>query len=224
MRIIACLAASLDGRIGSATNLKDRIGTPADLEHLLTVRNQADAILCGGETFRQHAAIRKGNRQERPPLQVILTQRFQLPPEAKLFQQSQVSTPPVPLLPVPILIVSPQQAPAEIRNQYPNHVEWLATGDGNPVPTILKALTDKGIQTLMVEGGGHIMNLFLQAQAIDELYLTVCPLLLGGQSDPSLVTGLGFPVAQAPRTEVIQAEWRGQELYLHLKLQYPKPA
>jgi 5-amino-6-(5-phosphoribosylamino)uracil reductase len=219
MRIIACLAATLDGRIGSATNLKDRIGTPADLEHLLTVRNQADAILCGGETFRQHAALRKGNQQERPPIQCILTQRFALPPEAKLFQQAQASDPPV-----PVLIVSPQPAPPEIQSQYPNHVEWLDTGASHPVPFILKTLADKGVQTLMVEGGGHIMNLFLQAQAIHELYLTVCPLLLGGQSDPGLVTGLGFPVALAPRTEVVQADWRGQELYLHLKLQYPQPS
>ncbi|WP_303674003.1 RibD family protein [Vampirovibrio chlorellavorus] len=219
MRIIACLAASLDGRIGSATNLKDRIGTSADLEHLLTVRNQADAILCGGETFRQHAAIRKGNQQERPPLQCILTRRFALPPEARLFQQSISSDPPT-----PILIVSPQPAPLEIQSQYPDHVEWLTTGNSNPVPAILKALAEKGVETLMVEGGGHIMNLFLQAQAIHELYLTICPLLLGGQSDPGLVTGLGFPVGQAPRTEVIQADWRGQELYLHLKLQYPSPA
>ncbi len=102
-------------------------------------------------------------------------------------------------------------------------MEWLTTGDGNPVHVILQAFSEKGIQTLMVEGGGHIMSLFLQAQAIDELYLTVCPLLLGGQSDPGLVTGLGFPVAQAPRTEVIQADWRGQELYLHLRLHYPQP-
>ncbi len=114
MRIIACLAASLDGRIGSATNLKDRIGTSADLEHLLTVRNQANAILCGGETFRQHATIRKGNQQDRPPLQCILTRRFALPPEARLFQQSITTDPPT-----PILIVSPPVSP---------------TGNSKPIP------------------------------------------------------------------------------------------
>lgn len=217
MRIIACLAATLDGRIASATNLKDRIGTPADLEHLLTVRNQADAILCGGETFRQHAAIRKGNEQERPPLQCIMTRRFALPPEAKLFEQSQASNPTV-----PILIASPRPAPPEIQKQYPNHVQWLTTDGENPVPLLLKTLADQGIQTLMVEGGGHIMSLFLQAQAIQELYLTLCPLLLGGQTDPGLVTGLGFSVAQAPRTQILQADWKGAELYLHLQLQYPE--
>lgn len=216
MRIIACFAATLDGKIGSAHNLRDRVGTRADLEHLLNVRNQADAVLCGGETFRQSSGIRKGSQQDVAPLQVILTRRFDLPPEASLFKKSALSDPPV-----PILIVSPQPAPESIKSQYPPHVEWLCAGEGNPVPVVLETLGTKGIQTLMMEGGGHIMNLFLQERAVQELYLTVCPLLLGGQNDPALVSGPGFRVAEAPRTEVLKADWQGQELYLHLKIHYP---
>lgn len=219
MRIIACFAATLDGRIGSATNLKDRIGTSADLAHLLTVRNQADAILCGGETFRQHPNVRKGNQQQTAPLQCLLTQSFHLPPQAKLFRDSLKSDPPV-----PVLIFSPQVASSEIKSKYPAHIEWLTTDAQNPVPRILDLLESRGVKTLMVEGGGHIMNLFLQAKAIDELYLTVCPLLLGGKNDPGLVTGPGFLVAEAPCTEVLSSEWKGQELYLHLKVNYPQSA
>ncbi len=216
MRIIACFASTLDGKIGSAHNLRDRVGTRADLDHLLNIRNQADAILCGGETFRQHPAIRKGSQQEKAPLQCILTKRFDLPPQASLFTNSAQHDPPV-----PILIFSPQDAPPELKNQYPAHLEWIATGEGSPVLSVLQVLERKGVQTLMVEGGGHIMNLFLQAKAVQELYLTVCPLLLGGKDDPALVTGHGFTVAEAPRTEVLGAEWKEQELYLHLKINYP---
>ena len=217
MRIFACLATTLDGKIASAQNMRQRFGSAADLTHLLTVRNQADAILCGGETFRQHMAIRKGNAQLTPPLQVVMTQQFKLPPEASLFQHSTQHTPPV-----PILIVSPEEAPLALRQRYPAHVEWLATGEGNPVPVILKALAAKNITTLSVEGGGQIVSLFLAVQALDEFYLTLCPLFLGGENDPSLVSGPGFSIPQAPRTEVLSAEWREQELYLHLKLEYPE--
>jgi 5-amino-6-(5-phosphoribosylamino)uracil reductase len=216
MRIIACFAATLDGKIASAHNLRDRIGTEADLQHLLTVRNQADAIICGGETFRQHANIRKGNQQSQAPLQCIITRTINLPPEASLFRNSVKTDPPV-----PIVIFSPEPASAATQAQYPSHIEWVTTGPGNPVPVILEALRQKGIQTLMMEGGGHIMNLFLQAQAIHELHLTVCPLLLGGQNDPTLVTGPGFTVANAPRTTVRSSNWVGQELYLHLDVHYP---
>lgn len=216
MRIIACFASTLDGKIGSAHNLRDRVGTRADLAHLLNVRNQAEAILCGGETFRQHPAIRQGDQQEKAPLQCILTKKFDLPLQASLFTNSVQSDPPV-----PILIFSPEEAPSDLKAQYPAHVEWFTIGEGSPVLPVLQVLAQKGIQTLMVEGGGHIMNMFLQAKAVQELYLTVCPLLLGGKDDPSLVTGHGFTVAEAPRTEVLSAEWKGQELYLHLNINYP---
>lgn len=216
MRTIACLAATLDGKIASARNMRARFGSSEDLTHLLTVRNQADAILCGGETFRQHMGIRKGNAQEVPPLQVIMTRKFDLPPDAGLFRQSVTYKPAA-----PILIVSPQSAPQQVKALYPPHVEWLTTGEQNPVPTIMDTLAQKGIKTLSVEGGGHIVNLFLQAKALDEFYLTLCPLFLGGPNDSSLVTGPGFSIAEAPKTEVIQAEWKGPELYLHLKVLYP---
>jgi 5-amino-6-(5-phosphoribosylamino)uracil reductase len=217
MRIIACFATTLDGKIGSAHDLKDRVGSKRDLEHLLTIRNQADATLCGGETFRQTAGIRKGNQQDQAPLQCILTRRFDLPPDARLFKDAPQSQPPV-----PILIASPEAAPDAVRARYPRHVDWLTTGPENPVPALLEALERKHVQTLLVEGGGHILNLFLEARAVQELYLTVCPLLLGGPHDPALVSGPGFRVAEAPRTEVLSSEWISQELYLHLKLVYPQ--
>ena len=108
-------------------------------------------------------------------------------------------------------------------------MEWLAFGtskenngiEPNPVPSLLAAFEAHGVKTLLIEGGGHLMHLALAAQAVQELYLTVCPLLLGGMDNPALVAGPGFRISEAPRTEVISAEWRHQELYLHLKVVYP---
>ena len=218
MRIIACFAATLDGKIGSLMHPRDRVGSKADLAHLLNIRNQADALLYGGETFRHHPLLRKGSRQQTPPLQCLLTQSFNLPPEAALFQDSLKTDPPA-----PILIASPTPAPSHTRERYPQQIEWMTTGEAssNPIPPILNVLEARGINTLLVEGGGHILNFCLQAQAIDELYLTVCPLLLGGEQNPVLVGGPGFQVATAPRTEVLSSEWKDGELYLHLRLNYP---
>lgn len=220
MRILACFAATLDGKIGSLGHPRERVGSRADLDHLLNVRNQADALLYGGETFRHHPLLRKGSAQELPPLQCLLTQSFELPPEAPLFQDSLKHTPAS-----PIIIASPTEAPNEVRARYPKQIEWVTTGSetDNPIPQIIALLKQRGINTLLVEGGGHIFNLCLEARVIDELYLTVCPLLLGGPQNPTLVGGLGsgFRVAQAPRTEVISSEWKAGELYLHLKVIYP---
>ncbi|HEY9687790.1 MAG TPA: RibD family protein [Coleofasciculaceae cyanobacterium] len=217
MRIIACFASTLDGKIADKTHPRDRIGSQADLEHLLNVRNQADAILCGGETFREYPNLRRGSQTKQVPLQCLLTQSFNLPTEAPLFRDSLKTDPHS-----PILVFSPTPAPPDVQDRYATNIEWIATGPGSPVPVILETLEKRGVQTLLVEGGGYIMHMFLKAQAVQELYLTLCPLFLGGRDDPSLVTGTGFTVAEAPRTEVLDSRWTGQELYLHLRIAYPE--
>lgn len=215
MKVIACFASTLDGKIADKTHPRDRIGSQADLEHLRNVRRLADAILCGGETFRTYPNVRRGKDAAKTPLQCILTESFNMPQDVALFQDSVKTDPPV-----PILVFSPKPAPYEIRRKYPAHVEWITTGPA-PVPVILETMAQKGIETLLVEGGGYVMHLFLKEKAVHELYLTLCPLFLGGRDDPSLVTGEGFTVADAPRTEVLSSEWAGQEQYLHLQIHYP---
>lgn len=213
MRIIACLATTLDGKIASQKRPKERIGSAEDFQHLLRVRDQADAILSGGETFREWPLVRRGLDTNRPvPIQCILTRRIDLPPDAPVF-----TTQPA----VPVWIFTPQIPGPEHQAAYPPHVQWHAVQAEQPVPDILATLEAAGIHTLLVEGGGHVMHLCLEARALQELYLTLCPLLLGGVQDPTLVTGPGFSVGQAPRTRVLSQHGHGQELYLHLALDYP---
>ena len=213
MRVFACLAVTLDGKIASRRSPKTRVGSSADLSHLLTVRNQADAILCGGETFRQFPGVRKGDQPHHRPIQCILTRRFQIPPDAALFHKASAAN-------LPVIIFSPEPAPAAIRANYPPWVKWIATSEHRPPSAIISVLRDQGVQTLSVEGGGQVVSLFLKEQALQEVYLTLCPMSLGGDDNPSLLAGVGFGIEDAPRTEVRSCEWKGQELYLHLDVRY----
>jgi 5-amino-6-(5-phosphoribosylamino)uracil reductase len=217
MRIIACFASTLDGKIGSRAHPKDRVGSQADLSHLLRTRNQADALLYGGETFRQHSLLRRGDAQSIAPIQCLLTKTVDLLPEATLFIQGAEQSPPT-----PTIIVTPEPVSLVLRQRYPAHVEWIVAKNAeNPLPEAVSVLEKLGVQTLMIEGGGLIFQLALQARLVHELYLTLCPLLLSGDENPCLVSGPAFRVEQAPRTTMLSSEWRDGELYLHLSLQYP---
>jgi 5-amino-6-(5-phosphoribosylamino)uracil reductase len=59
----------------------------------------------------------------------------------------------------------------------------------------------------------------LAVDLIDEMWLTVCPLLLGGTNAPTPVAGSGFPENLAPRLELLSAQAEGQEVFLHYRLQ-----
>jgi 5-amino-6-(5-phosphoribosylamino)uracil reductase len=71
------------------------------------------------------------------------------------------------------------------------------------------------MKTLLVTGGGQLVASLLEADLIDEFWITVCPLLLGGTDAPTLVEGKGFPAKLAPRLTLLSAEVIDQEVFLH---------
>ena len=51
--------------------------------------------------------------------------------------------------------------------------------------------------------------------AIDELWLTICPLILGGSDAPTPVTGIGFHPSQARKLSLLEVKQIDQEVFLH---------
>lgn len=74
------------------------------------------------------------------------------------------------------------------------------------------------IKQLLVMGGGELVASLLSEQMIDELHLTVCPLLIGGKTAPSPVSGLGFRLPKTPQLTLQSARVDGDEVFLHYKV------
>lgn len=218
MKVIACFATSWDGKIGPPeTSHYVRLSSDEDIHHLKTLRDQADALLFGGETFRAYPKAHTGLDKElggksKLPLHCILTRRFDLPPEAPYFQNNP---------PVPTLVCAPEEAPDSLKSHYPSQVEWLATGSEKPIRLILDHLASRGVQTVLLEGGGQIFNACLREHAVDELYLTLCPLLIGGNMNtPALLGSLNLPANETVRLQLLSVKPVADELFLHAKLHY----
>jgi 5-amino-6-(5-phosphoribosylamino)uracil reductase len=58
---------------------------------------------------------------------------------------------------------------------------------------VLADLSNRGVQRLMVEGGGHIHTEFLTAELVDEIHLAVAPFFVGDPEAPRLVVAGDFP-------------------------------
>ncbi len=72
---------------------------------------------------------------------------------------------------------------------------------GNPVDltTILADLTHRGVERLMVEGGGTVYTHFLTAGLADELHLVIAPFFVGDTNAPRFVGSGQFPHHPANR-------------------------
>lgn len=226
MKVFACFAASLDGKISFPDKQKYvRISSDEDIAHLKRIRDKADALMMGGATFRAwpipHLGSQLETSSERVAVHCILTRgshpHRDIPPDSPIFKSK---------TPIRVLIFTETLPSEDEKASYPETVTWVHTPSTTPqekVTSILSTLESEGIQALLIEGGGEIFGLFLKAHAVQELYLTLCPLLIGGEKAPGLLSGEGFdstPDQQPPKTEIRSIQTIGQEIYLHMAIQY----
>ena len=83
---------------------------------------------------------------------------------------------------------------------------------GLDVAAVLRALGDRGLTRLLVEGGGGLAASLLRAGLVDRLVWLHAPLLIGGDGIPA-VAALGLnALTDAPRFECLSAESVGGDL------------
>ncbi len=171
------------------------------------IRARGDALLVGAGTVRidnmamglSDANLRDERvaRGQAPyPVRVIVSNSGQIDPAWKVFKTT-IS---------PILIFTSDSMPEENKEA----LRELATLHFSPkavdIADVLKILRRRyEIQTLVCEGGAQLFRALCEIGAVDELYLTWCPLLLGGEIAPTLT---GPPCEYLPRT----LRWRLLEM------------
>jgi 5-amino-6-(5-phosphoribosylamino)uracil reductase len=82
---------------------------------------------------------------------------------------------------------------------------------------ILEHLFNLSLHHIAVLGGGKLIASLLSAGLIDEWYITLCPLILGGKTAPSFVEGIEFLEKEAPFWELIDTKIVNNEMFLHYK-------
>lgn len=89
------------------------------------------------------------------------------------------------------------------------------------LPEALSLLWEKGIKTLMVEGGSQVITAFLKAQLADALVLTIAPTLVGGYKGVGNLE-LGCK-SQLPQIRPLYSQMLGDDLIMWGNLHYRQP-
>jgi len=196
------IATSLDGRIGTSTGESQWITGPAAREQGHRLRAAHDAVLVGVETVLAddpRLTVRLPNDDAGvQPLRVVLDSRLRTPPFARLAIAGTLiltSREPVPVGAAEVLRVS-------------------ADANGRPtVDAVLAALTDRGVRSLMIEGGGRVAACFVAAGVVDAIEWFRAPILLGGDGRPGVAALSLARLAHAPRYRRLAVEALGDDLW-----------
>lgn len=214
------LAMSADGKIADHQRSPARFGSAADKAHLERQIAQADGVLFGAGTLRAYgttlpvstaALLQQRQQQGKPtqPVQIVCSETAQLDPSYRFFSQ-----------PVPRWLLSTAAGAQQWAHTtaFEHLVTVPLTPTGLDLQAALTQLHAAGLRRLVVTGGGELVASLLAVNAIDDLWLTVCPLLLGGQTSPTPVAGSGCLAAVAPRLELLSVEAIAHEVFLHYRL------
>ena len=185
---------TLDGGVAGADNRSRSVSSDVDREVLREVRRLADAIVIGAGTMRleRYGPVlpREDAAEERrrlglatAPVLVVVSGGLDLPWDEPVFAESALT---------PIVVTS-QRASEEAVRRASEHVEVLRLpGDRVAAADLLAALHDRGLRRVVCEGGPGLLESFAAADLVDEVDLTLSPLL------PSYGPGAGTAVDGSP--------------------------
>lgn len=226
--ITVVLAMSADGKIADAARSPARFGSDQDRAHLEARLAEADGVVSGASTLRAYGTIlpirtpallqaRRDRQQPPQPTYIICSRSGNLAPTLRFFRQ-----------PVPRWLLTADTSPVDwstpARAAHFHRILTVPAPAGELDWAIaLAQLVDLGMRRLVVAGGGQLVASLLAIGAIDDLWLTLCPLLLGGQTAPTPVDGSGWAAAVAPRLHLISAESHDAELFLHYRVKPSHP-
>jgi riboflavin-specific deaminase-like protein len=202
------MVASVDGR-AAIDGRSHAIGSAVDTLMLTELRALADAVLIGAGTLRAEGYAKLVGNPERvarrlaagrpeTPVAVTISRTLDLPWDAGLFAAAGQ----------PVLVYTGADATAPA---VAAALEVVRLADPSP-GAVLGDLRARGVRALLCEGGPTLNRALLAAGVVDELFLTLAPLLAGNSAAPRIVEGDDLPHAR--RLALRWALHHEGELYL----------
>jgi riboflavin biosynthesis pyrimidine reductase len=167
-------AVTVDGRSGG-------LGNAADRRLFALLRDLCDVILVGAGTVRteQYGSTpstpkRRARRAELGlspvPRLAVVSARLALDPDSELFANDP-----------PTIVITHADAPADQRKALEAVADVVVAGSGQiDITAALDALAEHGLGKVLCEGGPTLLGSVLEAGQLDELCLTLSPVVAGG--------------------------------------------
>lgn len=202
------MVMSADGKV-VLEETEQGIGSPVDQRLMRELRVNADVVLNGAETLRKSGSsprlggfaeleqLRRDRGQSRFPIVATISASGELPLERIFFTADDFEA----------VVYLSSSAPASRRSAL------AATGRkvvdvsvGNEVPEMLRHMrAELGARVLLLEGGPTLNAAFFSTGAVDEVFLTVGPVVVGGVENKTPVEGPPYGREAAPRLTLVSA-------------------
>jgi len=213
--VVAKFASSLDGRIATRSGQSKWITCDASRQRAHYLRQSVDAIVVGLQTViddNPSLTVRLEPDTTLPikqPLRIVLDSQGRIPLECHLLSSE---------LAAGTLVATTSSIPTQRKQSIRDtgaEVICISNNDEGRVDisSLLAILGERGIQSIMVEGGAAVLGAFFDTQRVSEVWAFVAPLLIGGKTAPGAIGGNGVDQLQcAARLKTMRLEQIGSDI------------
>lgn len=213
------LALSLDGRIATRSGASKWVTGPDARAKVHLLRSRSDGVVVGvGTAVADDPRLTVRDAPGDSPIRIVFDTNLRVPLESRLVTTAKT---------IPTLVLAGPDASAELEAQLVAFgVEVirmpLSTEGRLDVVSALRMLAQRGIVSLLVEGGAELAGSFLAGRLADELHAFIAPILLGPRGRPGAVDWAGPDTPQqAPRIAHPAWELVGEDAYVHGPIVHP---
>jgi 2,5-diamino-6-(ribosylamino)-4(3H)-pyrimidinone 5'-phosphate reductase len=194
MRVVVNAAMSVDGKLSSRRREQVAISGAADFARVDRLRADSDGVMVGvgtvladdpSLTLDDAALVREREAAGRPghPARVVADSRARTPTDARVLAGDAATY-------VLVADAAPDDRVAALRDAGATVVR---AGTGRvDLRAALADLDARGVEQVMVEGGGELVFSLFDAGLVDELSVYVGSMMIGGADAPTLADGDGF--------------------------------
>jgi 5-amino-6-(5-phosphoribosylamino)uracil reductase len=215
--LLSC-SVSMDGYIASAAS-RLLLSNEADFDRVDAVRASCDAILVGATTVRNdnprlvvRSEARRDERTARglapSPMKVTVTRQAELDARADFFTTGETEK----------LVYCARSRVRDARARLGPVATVVDGGHSVEMRRLSNDLAARGVERLLVEGGGNVHTQFLTDDLVDELQLVIAPVFVGDSQAPRFVRDGRFPWNPARRATLAEVRQIGDVVLLRYAL------
>lgn len=207
---------SIDGKISTRKN-DSAISSKLDLVRVHKLRSTVDGIMIGISTVLGDDPmlnVRYSTTATKNPTRIIIDSKARIPLNSRIIESSnKIQT---------IIAVTHNASSRKIKEIQKRGAQVLVYGNGKVnLRNLFQQLEKMGLKKIIVEGGGEINWSVLKLGLVNELVVTISPVVIGGRDAKTLVEGKGFTnisdgIKMKLSNKIIQNE---NEIVLFYKLQ-----
>ncbi|WP_409199415.1 2,5-diamino-6-(ribosylamino)-4(3H)-pyrimidinone 5'-phosphate reductase [Methanobrevibacter sp. DSM 116169] len=215
--VILNAAMTLDGKIATETG-SSKISNQKDLIRVHELRKEVDGIMVGINTVIQDnprlTAHKIESTKEDNPLRIIVDSKGRTPLASKVLKPDANTI---------IAIANNYKDDLILTDRWEmlkNMAEFYFNGEKQvDLKDLMHYLYEKGIKTIMLEGGSTLNFSMIKEGLIDEIRICIAPMVVGGVNAISLFGGEGIKdMEDAVKLELTDSYNLDEDLILHYKV------